>query len=289
MRSLRLIPALLTAVFLFSCGGAKMEDLATEAGIANLEKNINSPAPPPAPPMGALEEQKEGSAAGGVDKPITIIERKLIKNGEVYFRTKSLPDTKKNIQSALNMFKGYIAKENAYDYSENPQEELIVRIPSQNFDQFLDLILKGADQVDSKKIDIEDVTEQFVDIEARLKNKKQLEAKYQELLAKANNMDDILMINREMNVIREDIDATEGRLRYLSNQVNYSTLRITYYQNKPKGFGFGAKLGDAVGNGGTGFLWFLIGMVNLWPLWVVGGLIWYFIVWLVRRNRKKRV
>lgn len=215
-------------------------------------------------------------------------ERKLIKNGSVSFKTKKLSDTKQAIQKALKQFNGYIAKEDAYDYSDNPSEELVVRVPANKFDAFLDAVLTGVDELDGKRIDIEDVSEKFIDIEARLKNKKQLETKYQELLLKAGDMETILKIEKEISLIREDIEATEGRLRYLSNQVQFSTLNIRYYEKRSSGFNFGGKLGSALSSGGTGFLWFLIVLVQLWPLWLIGGLIWWFILRLIKRKREVR-
>lgn len=247
-----------------SAGGAK-------------QMEVNAPAPPPG---------EDDGRVGEVPAPIT---KKLIKNGEVGFQVNSLAATKQKIETALKANGGYIAKENSYDYSNNPTDELIVRVPAKDFDKFLAEVLNGVEKVDYKRVDIEDVTEQFVDIEARLKSKRQLEAKYAELLTKASSMDDILKIQKEMEIIREEIESAEGRLKYLSNQVGYSTLKINYYEHKASsGFNFGGKLGNALKDGSTGFLWFLIIMVQLWPLWLMTGLVWWFIVWLVRRNRKKK-
>jgi hypothetical protein len=130
-----------------------------------------------------------------------------------------------------------------------------------------------------------------MDVEARLKNKKQLEGKYQELLAKANNMEDILKIEKEISLIREDIESTEGRLRYLNNQVGYSTLIITYYEKKvtTTGFHFLDKIVDALSSGGIGLLWFIIGLVQLWPMWIIGGIIWYIIYKIVKRQKNKKI
>ena len=275
---------LAAVVLLIACGANKESSPNSESAKAMDQAGLASPA---APPMEqGIKEEKAGSA---VEKmPDAVFERKLIKTGDVSFKTKSLTETKKQITEALKTAGGYIAKENAYDYSENPSENLTVRVPSKNFDAFLNQILEGVEELDSKNIDIQDVSEEFVDMEARLKNKKQLEAKYQELLGKAGNMDDILRIEKEISYIREDIESTEGRLKYLSSQVSYSTLNIHYYEKRTSGFNFGGKLGDAVKNGGTGFLWFVIIVVQLWPLWLIGAAIWWFIVWLIRRSRKNR-
>lgn len=224
------------------------------------------------------------------EEPKNITEQKLIKNGDISFEVKNIKDTKAFLQKVISEHKGYISNEKIEDYRINPTEILTVRVPNSNFDNIINDIGLQVGEFDSKRIDIEDVTAEFVDIEARLKNKKQLEGKYQELLAKANNMTDILKIEKEISLIREDIESTEGRLRYLNNQVGYSTLIITYYEKRATaGFHFGGKMADALSNGGMGFLWFLIGMTQLWPMWLIGGLIWYIIYKIVKRRKNLKL
>ena len=275
------------SILIMACGANKSSE---DAGINNTmsfneaagkaggeEKNMETDKP-----SDAREDGTKGA------EPVVGIEKKLIKNGEVGFQVNDLTATKQKIETAIKANGGYIAKENSYDYSNNPTDELIVRVPAKAFDKFLAEVLTGVEKIDYKRVDIEDVTEQFVDIEARLKSKRQLETKYAELLTKATSMEDILKIQKEMEIIREEIESAEGRLKYLSNQVGYSTLKITYYEHTSTGFNFGGKMGNALKDGSTGFLWFLIVMVQLWPLWLISGLVWWFIVWLVRRNRKKK-
>ncbi len=224
------------------------------------------------------------------EEPKNITEQKLIKNGDISFEVKNIKDTKAFLQKVISKHKGYISNEKIEDYRINPTEILTVRVPNSNFDHIINEIGLQVGEFDSKRIDIEDVTAEFVDIEARLKNKKQLEGKYQELLAKANNMADILKIEKEISLIREDIESTEGRLRYLNNQVGYSTLIITYYEKRATaGFHFGSKISEALSDGGMGFLWFLIGMTQLWPMWLIGGLIWYIIYKIVKRRKNQKL
>jgi hypothetical protein len=231
-----------------------------------------------APEKGMPEESK------------SITEKKLIKNGDISFEVKNIKDTKAFLQKVISKHKGYISNEKIEDYRVNPTEILTVRVPNSNFDNIINEIGLEVGEFDSKRIDIEDVTAEFVDIEARLKNKKQLEGKYQELLAKANNMNDILKIEKEISLIREDIESTEGRLRYLNNQVGYSTLIITYYEKRATaGFHFGGKMADAISDGGMGFLWFLIGLTQLWPMWLIGGLIWYTIYKIIKRRKNQKL
>lgn len=284
MKSAKLLLGSIIALILFSCGG--MEKKAESTSFSNSDLDFK-----PGSVTGKGEAGTGGSQADKLStEPVpTTVERKLIKTGEISFQTKNLTETRNNIKTALVSMKGYVAKENAFDYRDNPSEELVVRIPAENFDKLIELIAKGAEEIDSKRIDIEDVTEQFIDVEARLKTKKELETKYHELLSKASVMEDVLKIEKELNIIREDIESTEGRLKYLSNQVSFCTLTIRYYSNKPVGFNFGGKLGNALKDGGTGFLLFIIIVFQLWPLWLISGLVWYLIVKLIRRSRRKKV
>ncbi|WP_425571129.1 DUF4349 domain-containing protein [Olivibacter ginsenosidimutans] len=87
-----------------------------------------------------------------------------------------------------------------------------------------------------------------------------------------------------MGDLRSDIEGTEGRLRYLANQASYSTITITYYKSIPTQTAFGNKFKDGFFSGWDGFVWFLVGLVNIWPFIVVIILI----IFLGRRWWKKR-
>lgn len=238
-------------------------------------------------------EEKTAAATEEYQPPAKTVdeltERKLIKNGEISFETLSIAKTKAFLQQLISASNGYISNETIESYRTNPTEVLTIRIPGTHFDTLIRKIEQQIGEFDSKRISIDDVTADFVDIEARLKNKRQLEEKYRELLKRAGNMETILQIEAEISGIREDIESTEGRLRYLNSQVNYSTLTVTYYEEKPAaGFKFGEKMVNAVSNGGTGFLWFMISLVELWPLWIVGLALFFVIRNMIRRYKQKK-
>jgi hypothetical protein len=289
MQKAKVYVAVLALSLLAACGG-KMEDKSADPGYTGSADNI-SVNEPVGNTTGAKHEKKreingeEGEPGGGIPK---YSEKKLIKNGELRFQVNNMKESRQKIEDAIKENGGYISKENSWAYGDEPSENLIVRVPSKEFDKFLSEILNGVEKVDTKTIDVEDVTEQFIDVEARLASKKALEAKYKELLTKAQKMEDILNIEREMEVIREDIEAAEGRLKYLSNQVGYSTINITYYEHKVSGFNFGGKVGDALKDGSTGFLWFLIYMIQMWPMWLILGGITWLIVKVVKRKRARK-
>ncbi|GAA4793336.1 hypothetical protein GCM10023231_22000 [Olivibacter ginsenosidimutans] len=113
------------------------------------------------------------------------IERKLIKEGTLTFETADLTQTKKQIMQAIKKHQGYIASENESNTSGSLNHTVIVRVPAKQFDIFIDDATKGIDRFDTKDIQVKDVTEEFVDIQARLKTKKELEQRYLDLLKKS--------------------------------------------------------------------------------------------------------
>ena len=89
------------------------------------------------------------------------------------------------------------------------------------------------------------MTEEFVDLKARLKAKKELEDRYLQLLEQAKNVKEMLEIERELSNIREEIEAKEGRLQYLQNKVTLSTIYINFYkttQSKGVSLSYGQKM-----------------------------------------------
>lgn len=199
-------------------------------------------------------------------------ERKLIRNARLEFETDDLDKTAKQIQLAVNKHKGYLGSEQSNNYGTRQSTALQVRIPASSFEAFIEDIASGVTQFDEKSISARDVTEEFVDVEARLKNKKELEARYQEILKQAKNVKEILEIEREINSLRSDIESMEGRLNYLRNQVGLSTVHITYYKENPKAVAFGQKFSQGFRSGWTNLVWFLVGLVNIWPFLILLGL-----------------
>ncbi len=215
------------------------------------------------------------------------IEQKLIKTGYVNIEVENYKATRGKIIAAVRQNKGYISSDNEENSSYRTGSSMIIRVPKQNFDTLLNSITVLAKRVESKQVSLKDVTEEFVDIQARLKNKKQVEARYVEILKKAKTIKDILQVEEHLRKLREEIEAKEGRLKYLQSQVSYSTIHLQVYQKytssvyKPTFFG---QLGDAVVGGWEGLKSFIIGLIYIWPFLLIFALIF----WLVRKWIRKR-
>jgi hypothetical protein len=200
-------------------------------------------------------------------------EQKIIKEGNLLYETQDLQATYNQIITAVKKNKAYIqSDEEGKDYN-SLYRNLIIRIPNKNFDVFLSEISNGVAYFDRKEISSKDVTAEYIDIEARLKAKKVLEARYLELLKKATKVSEILEIERELSVIREEIESKEGQLKYLQNKISLSTFNIKFYKtvanSEDATVSFGSKMWNAIKSGWNGISTFFIGLLHIWPFIII--------------------
>jgi hypothetical protein len=171
---------------------------------------------------------------------------------------------------------GYLADENQYTSDNRQSYNMTVRIPSAAFDTFLVMLEQHARVFDARQISTSDVSEEYADIQARIKNRKELLDRYRVLLSKAAKIEDVLQLERGINDLQTEIEAAEGRIRYLDNRVSYSTLQIEIYRKVMGPGRFFYRVGEGFKGGFDLMQWIIIGFVHLWPLWiVVAGLFWW--------------
>ncbi len=171
MKKYSLIVITIASIILISCAGQenKLDDLSSNyAATAKDEvyyEATESEGAKPTPP-------------NEIDIPAVAmhnIERKLIKEGSITFETDNCKATKQLIHQTANKLKGYLSNDNEYAYESRIQHTITIRIPSENFDKFLEEISISVKELVDQNISVKDVTEEFVDVEARLKAKKNVE------------------------------------------------------------------------------------------------------------------
>jgi hypothetical protein len=221
---------------------------------------------------------------------VKVIEQKIIKNGNLRFETDNLETTYEQIKIAVKKGKAFIQNDSeGKDYG-TIYRRITVRIPNQNFDSFIKDISTGVAYFDNKEISSEDVTEQYIDIDARLKAKKKLENRYLELLAKATKMSEMLAIEAQLSAIREEIEAKEGQLRYMQNKISLSTITVEFYKTiaEEKGvtISYGAKVWNSFKSGFYTISSFFLGLLEVWPFIIIAVALFYFIR---KRFKKKNI
>jgi len=249
-----------------------------------------------APPVVKADKEVMAKMADDApaESPITDTAKKIIKTGNISFETESLDKTRKRILISLKKVGGYVAEDNETrdDDSDRQEYTLKLRLPAKNFGLLLDSVSSTAARIDSKEISIKDVTSQFIDVKAQLANSHMLENTYLGLLKKADKMSDVLQIENKLTDIRTAIDSTQGALNYLSRQVAYSSLDVTFYTKQriaENDNTAGSRFRNAIGSGWVTLQNLFFGLISLWPL-ILLITFFYLLIrkwWRKRRQRKQ--
>ena len=150
------IPLIIISSLFISCSGSyENKDMsASEQAYAEEEYT------------GKLAEQDNLNDEAEQRQPINsadatkVVERKLIKTGNVSFETENLTQTQLNILNAVKNLNGYISSDNEYKSYYQISHTLTIRVPADNFDKLISIISEGVEHFDNKSIDIQDVTEE---------------------------------------------------------------------------------------------------------------------------------
>jgi len=170
--------------------------------------------------------QPGGSAASDLNgNPIT---PKVIKTGELTLRVSDAPSALDQIRSLVTGANGFIESSSMNDSGEGPRSAYItVRIPVDKLEATTSEIKKLATLVLTENIHGQDVTSQFVDMDADLRNAQAEETLYLDILKKSGSIEDTLAVTQRLNEVRGRIERLQGQKRYLENRTDLATLSIT--------------------------------------------------------------
>ena len=243
---------------------------------------FQSDVPPPPPPMASENGDYQKEELHG---------NMLIKRVYLGIEVESYADSRTKIDSLVKVYDGWISTENFNNNDYQISNHISVRIASSSLDTLVDKLKKVAKKVDYQRRESSDVTEEYIDIESRLKNLRKVENTFVRLLRKTDSIEDILKIESKLAEVRGNIESIEGRLKYLKNRVQFSTVEIHVYQKIDFKYvpeaseRFGERLKKSLHNGWKGFVSFLLFVIAIWPLYIIVGVTGYIIA---RYRRKKQ-
>lgn len=241
------------------------------------------------------KESADGSSASvNSGSTIEMTEKKIIRNGSLSFKVKDAKKTREEMNAIIGKNKGYIGNEHLDNSDYQTQYTLQIRVPADNLDALVADIEALDGTVTYKSIQARDVTEEFIDLETRLKNKKAYLDQFRTLLKSAKTIEDILQVQTQIRQLEEEIESVTGRLKYLSNQVDLSTLDLTLTETKDfvyrpdRRINFIERFKESVSSGWYGFVNFCLYMFTLWPFWIIlFGLVWGWRKY--QRNKKGKL
>lgn len=309
MKNIKFI-AILFLVFLAACAdSASNTSVSSKANTSSYStSNVSTTAAP-------MSERTSGG--GGRAEPLVqqvsltqaeqtqtapvVVERKIIRNADLQLEAAAPEEAQAKITQIAESKGGFVVEstQSSSDVKTTKRDmvTMTVRVPSAKFDEALSEIRGAASRVIVESVKGEDVTEEFIDIEARLKTQKALEAQFLEIMKRSNSVEDALNVQTEIARVRGEIEKIEGRKRFLESQASLSTVKIklqtpTVFSANSSGFFY--QLSESLGRGfdaALGFiLFFVTALIALLPFLLLIVLPIYLVIrYLLRKNRKQKL
>jgi len=186
------------------------------------------PASAPSPERMAVEENASYSPTiptSGNDSTPATSERLIIKTADLSLVVKDVNEAIKAIGDFALKSQGFIVSSNIYKNGLVPYGEITVRVPSVKFDEDLNNV-KGTGEVKSQRINGEDVTEQYVDLDSRLRNLQATESQFLKIMTQATKITDILAVQRELTRVQGEIEVIQGQMKYLRQSADLSSITV---------------------------------------------------------------
>jgi hypothetical protein len=289
MISLRLFPfVVLVAGALGGCTGSRRADLAMEA-----------PVVPPASVAPAAKNQPGASPAGNplavAGKPgeTTGLERLIIRSAKLRMRVENVDEAEARLKSKVDDLGGYILEAHKTGTGDTASSQITFRVPAGRFDDALAAMQALAKLVDSKNVTGQDVTEEYVDLEAQLRNLEATRARLLTFLDKAVKVDDALAVQRALTDIQGQIERIAGRIKYLRQSAALSTIEVYLFpQSKTavvssEGWHPG-ETGRIAIRGLVEFAQFLGNALIILGIWAPVWAPTLLLVWWVKKRRKRQ-
>ena len=275
MKKVKFAAVLLLTIF-SACAESKKDEGKISFGMYDVakEKSTNQTAPEPA----VINNQEITKTTAQVSlnqaeqtqtAPIAV-ERKIIRNADLQLEANAPEEAQAKITQIAESKKGFVVEstQSSSDVKVTVRDSvtMTIRVPSATFDQALSEIRQTASRVIVESVKGQDVTEEFIDIEARLKTQKALEAQFLEIMKRSNSVADALNVQTEIAKVRGEIEKIEGRKRFLESQASLSTIKIrlqtpTAFSSNSSGFFY--QLREAFGSGFDAALSFILFFVKI--------------------------
>jgi hypothetical protein len=223
---------------------------------------------------------------GTKERPIAQ-ERVVIYNGYVSLEAKDIEGTLQRIRTMAEGSGGYVASSSRSTYGEQERAGMTIRVPKDKFQTTIQQVETYGKVLD-ESTNSDDVTQQYIDVKARLSNFQRQEERLREILNMAKTVEEILKVETELGRIRGEIDSLQGQIDYLEDNAEMSLITITLTGPAPPFTPSGMNWSETFAIAISGFFTVLRGMIilvaSLAPVIVVAVPVYY----VYRRRKRSR-
>ncbi len=290
--NIRTIVLLVTAMLLVisaACAGSSSRSTPPmeKGDMSQVSEGLIASAPAPAvAPQGSRLTYDEITAGGE-----SSIDRKIVRTASLTIQVNDISQALDDIAALAAGFEGYVvsSSQRADDDDNTASGQISIRVPATQYDAALQKLRELAVKVVYENSNSQDVTEQYTDLQAQLRNYEATEAQYLELLKKAENVKDMLEVQEALSNVRGNIERVKGRIQYLERTSETSLIQVSLTKVKPIGESTWDVPGilkgavDGLIAFGNVLLTILIWLLVFSPVWIII----LVIIWLVRRKKSR--
>ncbi len=294
-----------------ACAASSSPAESEERGRAD-QSTASRAAPPAAPaPAGApaAAAPRQQAASGGAaanqgeqaQQNLPSLDRMIIRTVTMTLAVGNVEEAFRQVEQVVGEQNGYLAGSQIRQDGDRMTATMTLRVPADpaTYQATLDRLRGLAERVVDEQAQAQDVTEEYVDIESRLRNLRATEESLLALLSKAQRIEDIINIQRELTNVRGQIEQIQGRKQALERRADMATINLTIREagafSRP-GWSPGGTFEEAVralGAALRGLAVFAIWLLVFSPIWggllLLGwGVVWLFIRFVRRMSRRPR-
>ncbi|QUL53087.1 DUF4349 domain-containing protein [Paenibacillus tritici] len=275
------------------------EESANTAGAVNDQAGQQGGGANPAVPKPGAEQQADASAGFTGTDVVAGLNKKLIYKANLNMEVPDYGAAQTEVRNMITLAGGYII-----EFSENMSEyeqggTFVLKVPASGFSSFLNNLEKVKHDVLQRSIQGQDVSEEYVDLESRLKAKQLMETQYIDFMKKATKPADLVQFANQLGAIQEQIEQIKGRMRYIDQNVSFSTVELRLYQTEeslavtqtkaqgPLAERASEALKSSMKALSVMFQWLVVVLAAALPVLIVGGVVAAIVLWL-RRSLKRR-
>ncbi|MDI6876711.1 MAG: DUF4349 domain-containing protein [Methanomicrobiales archaeon] len=219
----------------------------------------------------ALPERESGGGASTG----TLESQKIVRTARIHLEVQDVPAAVSALEDAAREGGGYIASSSLRrDSSDRSYAEVVLRVPAGGYSRLVEEI-PPLGKVLSREERGQDVTEEYIDLQARKRALDCQLEQYQRIMLKAERVEDVLKVQTEIERVQVEIERVAGRLRYLNDRIDLATITVSLAEPVPVGEGVRHDFAATLNTGILGFFWTIDLIVVLFfallPLLVLGG------------------
>jgi hypothetical protein len=235
---------------------------------------------PASAPVPVSESGQSGSGTGSIDT-------KIIKTAYLSIEVKDVPGSVETLKSLAAQKGGYISSTNIQQsYNNRLSGSVILRVPAAEFDSTLTGV-KALGTTKSVSTQGQDVTEEYVDLQAQKVSYQNQLAQYNEIMKKAEKVEDVITVQQQIDRVQTELNRLEGRLKFLDSRIDLSTITVNLQEPEPVGGETGYSIVSTINEVIAGFLGMISALIiiifTLLPLLIIGAAVY----WIYRRRKAR--